>query len=178
MEDINLLNEKTKSSYFPASTIFLVVVLVATILLYLYNNYIENSIKDIQNDTTTIEASIKEVENDKNIQIYRLIELNKEVIASYESMNKITKYINHLNELKSKYNLEFNWFDLSKWEIVTNIKTTSDDGWLAYQKTRDFINKYRLDPKWLFDLWFVSSVEWMDEIKFKVNFKIKNNLNK
>lgn len=177
MEDIKVLNNNSKSGYF-TSIVFLVLVLVVTIVLYLYNNYLENDIEEIQTNISKIESNIKEVENDKNIQIYRLIELNKEVIASYESMNDITKYINHMNLLKSKYNLDFNWFDLAKWEITTSIKTTSDNEWLAYQKTRDFINKYRLDTNWLFSLGFITSVEWMDEITFKVNFKIKNNLTK
>lgn len=172
MEDIKVLNEKSRSAYF-SSTLFLFIVVLATIVLYFYNNHLKTSIEEIQTSITTIDSSINEVENDKNIQIYRLIELNKSVISSYESMNKVTKYINHMNVIKGKYNLEFDWFDLSKWVITTNIKTTSNDEWLAYQKTRDFISKYRQDTKALFNLGFVTSVEWMDEIKFKVNFKIK-----
>lgn len=172
MEDIKVLNEKSRSTYF-SSTLFLVVVIVATIVLYFYNNHLKGSIAEIQTSITTIDSNINEVENDKNIQIYRLIQLNKSVIRSYESMNNITKYINHMNVIKGKYNLEFNWFDLSKWVITTNIKTSSNEEWLAYQKTRDFISKYRQDKKALFNLGFVTSVEWMDEIKFKVDFKIK-----
>ncbi|MDP2396029.1 MAG: hypothetical protein Q8S84_05055 [bacterium] len=106
MEDIKVLSDKSKSTYF-SSIVFLVVVVVITVLLYLYNNYLKNNILDIQNTITTVESSINEVENDKNIQIYRLIQLNKEVIASYESMNNITKYINNLNILEREYNLDF-----------------------------------------------------------------------
>lgn len=172
MEDIKVLNEKPRSAYF-SSVLFLLVVVISTTVLYLYDNHLKSNIAEIQSSITTIDSNINEVENDKNIQIYRLIQLNKSVISSYESMNNITKYINHLNVIKGKYNLDFTWFDLEKWEITTNIKTTSDQEWLAYQKTRDFINKYRQDPKALLNLGFVTSVEWMDEIKFKVNFKIK-----
>lgn len=172
MEDIKVLNEKSRGTYF-SSILFLLVVVIATTVLYLYNNHLKSNIEEIQASITTIESNINEVENDKNIQIYRLIQLNKTVISSYESMNDVIKYINHINVIKGKYGLMFMGFDLSKWEIVTNIKTSSDGEWLAYQKTRDFINKYRQDSKALFNLGFISSVEWMDEIKFKVNFKIK-----
>jgi hypothetical protein len=99
--------------------------------------------------------------------------LNKEVINSYDLMNKVTNYINHMNVIQWKYNLKFTGFNLSKWEISTNVKIISDNDSIAYQKTRDFINKYRTDSKALFDLGFINSVEWMDEISFKVNFKIK-----
>ncbi|MDP2090083.1 MAG: hypothetical protein Q8K30_00670 [Candidatus Gracilibacteria bacterium] len=178
MEDIKVLSDKSKSTYF-SSIVFLVVVVVITVLLYLYNNYLKNNILDIQNTITTVESSINEVENDKNIQIYRLIQLNKEVIASYESMNNITKYINNLNILEREYNLDFTGFEISKGEISTSVITSTDQELgAAYQKTRDFIKKYREDKKALFDLAFITSVEGMVDMKFNVNFKIKNNLTK
>jgi hypothetical protein len=35
----------------------------------------------------------------------------------------------------------------------------SDKKSIAYQKTRDFISKYRADTKALFDLGFINSIE-------------------
>ncbi len=172
MEDIKVLNEKSRSNYF-SSIVFFLVVIISTIIFYFYNNHLKNNIKTIQEDIVKIEKNIKEVESDKSVQIYSLIELNKKVINSYEAMNNVTKFINHMNVIKWKYKLEFYWFDLFKWEINTNIKIISNLDWLWYQKTRDFIREYRLDKKALFDLSFVNWVEWMDEINFKVNFKIK-----
>jgi hypothetical protein len=99
--------------------------------------------------------------------------LNKWVINSFEKNNKVTKYINHMNVIAWKYNLEFVWFKLSGWVISSDVKVISDNKSIAYQKVRDFIKKYRIDSKALFDLEFINWIEWMDNMKFKVNFKIK-----
>jgi hypothetical protein len=88
-------------------------------------------------------------------------------------MNDITKYINHMNVIASKYKLKFSGFNLVKWEITSNVSIVSDNDWIAYQRVKDFISKYRIDKKALFDLKFINSVEWMDDMKFKVNFKVK-----
>ena len=102
-----------------------------------------------------------------------MLELNKNIITSYELMNKVTTYINHMDKIAKKYDLEFNGFNLAKWEIITNVKVISDKHIIAYEKIRDFISKYRLDSNRLFELEFINSFEWMDNIKFRVNFKIK-----
>lgn len=172
MEDIKEVNNKTRSTYFSSIVFFWVVVLL-TVLIYFYNIYLLKEVKAIQANINEIDTSIIELEKDKSIQIYSLIELNKNVIKSYESMNDITKFLNHLNDTKRKYNLEFTWFDLMKWEIILNAKAKSDNKWNDYQKIRDFISNYRKDKNAMFNLGFVTEIEWIDEIKFKVNFKIK-----
>jgi len=43
-----------------------------------------------------------------------LLELNKNIITSYELMNKVTTYINHMDKIAKKYDLEFNGFNLAK----------------------------------------------------------------
>ena len=172
MGEVNSITRKSTSNNL-SSIIFLVVVIISTISLYLFNNYLTNEVEKLKISISTIKSNIVEVEKDKNLQVYSLLELNKQAIYSYELMNKVTSYINHMNVIQWKYNLEFAGFNISKWEINTNVKIVSDNNSIAYQKTRDFINKYRTDPKALFDLSFINSVEWMDNITFKVNFKIK-----
>jgi hypothetical protein len=54
------------------------------------------------------------VEKDKRLKIYSLLELNKELINLYDKMNDITKYINHMNVIASKYKLKFSGFNLVK----------------------------------------------------------------
>lgn len=172
MEDIKVLNNKSRAPYF-SSLLLLVLVLVWTVASYIYDNILININKWLQKEITQIESNITEVQNDKNIQIYSLLQLNKNVIEKYESMNKITDFINHLNTVKTKYNLQFNGFNLTDWKITTDVSVISDDSWIAFQKARDFINKYRQDTTALFGLWFINSFEWMDEIKFNVDLKIK-----
>ena len=171
MEEVNKVVKKSKWN--TNSIIFLVVVVLSTIIMSLYNNSIQNDIQEIKTNISWIESSIKEVENDKKLQIYSLLELNSNVIRSYKSMNNITMYINHMNVIQAKYDLSFKWFNLSNWELFTDIEIVSDDKAIAYQKTRDFLKNYRNDSKALFDLQFVNNIEWMDDMKFKWYFKIK-----
>jgi hypothetical protein len=140
----------------------------------IYNNSIQKDIEKLKNNISWFETSIKEVESDKKLQIYSLLELNSSVIKSYKSMNNITRYINHMNVIQAKYDLLFKWFTLNNWELLTNIEIVSDDKAIAYQKTRDFLKNYRTDSKALFDLQFVNTIEWMDNMKFKWYFKIKD----
>ena len=172
MEEVNVINKKTNSGY-KSSIVFLAIVIITTVGLSIYNNFLVSEIKKIQKSITSIESNITEVEKDKNLQIYSLLELNKWVIDSYKVMNNVTKYINHMDVIEDKYQLKFSWFKLSEWKISTSIKTMSDDNWIAYMKTKDFIKNYRNDPNSLFDLDFIKSFEWMDIMKFNVDFKIK-----
>jgi len=172
MEDVKLLSKKPKYAYF-TSILFLSFIVLGTIILYLYNNYLVSSINDKLENIRIVESSIKEVENDKNIQIYSLLETNKTVLSSYESINHVSDFINHLNLLKSKYDINFYGFELSNWVLKSEVTTISDNNWIAFLKARNFIKKYRSDNDAIFDLWFVNDFLGSDEIKFNVNFKIK-----
>lgn len=172
MNEINLKTNKKRSSYF-TSIVFLLGVIVVTVLLYFYNSYLLSDIEKIKISTEDYVSRIAEVEKDKNLQVYSLLEINKEVISNYEKMNSVTNYISHLNYITTKYNIDFSWFNLSKWELETKVSVISNDKWIAFNKTRDFIEKYRVDEKALFDLGFISLVEWMDNISFNAKFKIK-----
>lgn len=172
MGEINVKAKKPVSNY-TTSIIFLIIVIIGTIALYIYNGLLDNKLEKIKNDITTIENSISSIEKNQRLQIYSLLELNKETISTFEKMNKVTDYILHLNYISSVYNLKMDGFDLSKWEIKTVVTVKSDKDSIAYQKTKDFISNYRLDEKAKFELMFIDSVEWMDNLKFKTNFKIK-----
>jgi len=58
-------------------------------------------------------------------------------------------------------------------EIQTEVSSLSDTNRLAYSKVKNFIAKYREDKDSLFNLNFINSFEWMDDIKFKVKFTLK-----
>jgi septal ring factor EnvC (AmiA/AmiB activator) len=99
--------KKAKNNTNKNSIIFLVVVLLSTIAMAIYNNSLQKDIEKLKNNISLIETSIKEVESDKKLQIYSLLELNSSVIKSYKSMNNITRYINHMNVIQAKYDLLF-----------------------------------------------------------------------
>ncbi len=171
MWEINVPIKRSRPS--TSSIVLLVVVILLTTVLYFYNNNLDKQISDLQNNISSLKTNISEVEKDKNLQVYYLVELNKKILSTYEKMNNVTKYINHFNVISNKYNLKLEGFSLSKWEITTQAKVTSDNKAIAFQKTRDFISNYRKDSKALFDLGFINSIEWMDDMKFKLTFKIK-----
>lgn len=162
-----------KKKTYTTSLIFFIVVVVFTLSIYFFNSYIEGKVENIKSEINSIEKSISEVEQNEKLQVYSLLEINKELISSYNKMNNITKYINHMNVIWWKYDLNLLGFNLSEGEIITNINVLSDNKWIAYEKTRDFIKNYRNDEKALFNLWFINSVEWMDDMSFKVTLKIK-----
>jgi hypothetical protein len=172
MKQSSVIVKKTRTGYI-TSIVFLSIVVLSTISLHFYNNNSLLKIENIKKDISSREANIKVISKEPNLQIYSLLELNKWVIESYSLMNKITSYITHMGKIEERHNLQFSGFNLNNWKITTNVKIISDNNWIAFQKTRDFINNYRMDTKSLFDLDFINGVEGMDEIKFPVNFKIK-----
>jgi hypothetical protein len=99
MGEVNLIAKKTGSINM-SSIIFLVVVVISTISLYLYNNFLIKEIEKTKMSISSIESNISDVEKDENLQVYSLLELNKEVINSYDLMNKVTNYINHMNVIQ------------------------------------------------------------------------------
>jgi hypothetical protein len=96
MEKLSLISRKYKSSYIN-SIIFLLLVIISTVSIHYYNNYSVKKINIIKEKISKIEFSIHEIEKEADLQINSLLEINKEVIDSYKVLNRITKYINHLN---------------------------------------------------------------------------------
>lgn len=171
MEEVNNVSKKPRKNI--ASIAFLIAVIVSTFAMHFYNNSLETDIEKVKIEISTIEESIKDVQKDKKLQIYSLLQLNDKVIRWFKLMNKVPMYINHMNDIEVKYDLKFTSFSLSNLELITNIEIISDDKWIAYQKTRDFLKTYRTDPNALFKLDFVNQIQWMDQMKFKVSFQIK-----
>lgn len=172
MANIWISNSKTKYPYLYSISFFIISILI-TFLLFFYNSILENQKNDLDKQILEIKQNISSVEKDKNLQIYSLLELNKVTISSYEKINNISSYINHMNVIRAKYMLNMDWFSLSNGDLKTRVKVISDDNSIAYVKLVNFFNKYKLDEKSLFKLWSISSLEWMDEISFDLNMSIK-----
>jgi len=171
MNEVNFITQKKNELKNPL--IFLWFVVIVSLGLFLFNWRLDYTNKDLDTKISDRVADIKTLENDPKIQVYSLIEANKTTIDNLEKRSHITKYINHLKAISKKYDMSFDGFSLSKWEINTITLINSSEKWIAYAKTRDFIKNYRIDENSLFDLNFISSVEWMDSMKFPIIFKIK-----
>lgn len=175
MEEVKMINSKPSKWYITSITFFIIVT-VSTILLYFYNNSIVNQQEEIKNEISTIDKSIYTLENDKNLKIYNLIISNKSILDWYKQMNEVTKYILDLGKLEKMYDIKFVGFDLVKLNIKTNVFATTDENWNSYTKIKNFIKKYREDSSSLYDLDFITSFEWMDEIKFSASLAVKKEI--
>lgn len=171
MNEVNFITQKKKDLYGPL--IFLWVVLLLSVGLFLYNWKVERNISDLNNKISQRINDIETLKNDPKVQVYSLIQNNKNTIDTLENRSKITQYIKHLNAISNKYDVIFEWFNLSQWKISIQAIINSSEKGIAYIKARDFIKNYRLEKNALFNLWFINSVEWSDFLKFNVEFSIK-----
>jgi len=153
---------------------FLVFVLVLTTALFFYNNHLDNKNQDTLTRIDNVNSKIKEIEKNPQVQVYSLLEMNKWVIGELEKRNKITDYIRHFSEVWKYYDISFDWFNYNNWNISTTaIAQSNSEWWVASSKTVQFIRDYRLSDTSIFDLNFISSFEWMDVIKYNLNFELK-----
>jgi malonyl CoA-acyl carrier protein transacylase len=171
MYKVDRISKKLNKNYM--ALFFLVIVILANVWIYFHNDNIKFSIVKIESDIKKYELIIDEIKKNKRLQIARLLEINKNVIIKYKSTSQISIYINYMNDIQDKYNINFKWFSLNNWKISSSVIAISDKKWIAYQKAKKFLKDYRKDTTRLFDLEFVNKIKWMDNVQFKVNFKIK-----
>lgn len=153
---------------------FLVFVLIISVWIFIYNNYLDKKNSDIDSRIQKIETNISEIEKDPTVELYSLLQINSWLIAELEKRNKVTDYINHLYIIWNVYWMEFSWFSYADWKIssTATVESTQDD-WIAYTKITEFIDDYRTSDNAIFDLNFIESFEWMDTMRFNVNFDLK-----
>lgn len=176
MEENNLLieNNTRKIPLIPA--IFLATVIVFTIVLFWYNKYLESKNNWISESITDIENKLSNLREDKEIQVYELLDIHRSKMNILEKNSNIVTYMDHLSDLSKRYKISFKWFSMTNWDLKTDIEARrlwSIKTDPAYIKVKDFIKLYREDKEALFDLDFINSFEWMDNIKFSVNLKVK-----
>ena len=178
--DDNLVLENNSKKFPVLPSIFLILVIVLSIGLFSYNKYLQSGNEKISSEISQIETNIENLRKDPKIKVYELLEKYKTEIARLENNSNVIKFIDHLADIRSKYWVSFSGFALANWEIKTEAEArklsssvSSKD--TSYEKVAKFIKEYREDKnkEALFDLDFVNSFEWMDTIKFGLNFKIK-----
>lgn len=170
-----LVGQKTKIPVLP--TIFLVAVIVSTLWLFWYNYYIWKTNASMAEEQARLEWAINDLKTKKDIQIYELLSTYNNQLSKLERNSDLVKYMEHMDDIEKNYWVSFSGFSISDWEIKTTV--TARRIWIrtessTYKKVSDFIEKYRTDENALFELKFINSFEWMDEIKFNVSLKIKD----
>jgi hypothetical protein len=104
MIDENLLIKKRTNR---ASIVFLGLVILITIVLYIFNNIVEKEIIKIDYNTIEIENKLIVLNNDDRIYLSTLIDLNQSVLSKYDRNNKVVLYINNFKKLEQEYNIFF-----------------------------------------------------------------------
>jgi len=171
MSEVNFITWTKKELSWPF--IFLGIVIILSVLLFLFNLKLDYDNKDLDKKISERTKDISDLKNDPKIQIYWLIELNKSTIQNLEKRSNITKYIQHINAISKKYDISFESFNISQWNIQLQALSNSNDIWIAYIKASKFIEWYRKEKNALLWLKFIPSFEWMDSIKFNIDLNIK-----
>ena len=164
---------KTKKINLTTSIWFLFFVIFVTAWLFFYNSFLENKSQVLREEIRNLDSSISEIQKDKDLQIYNLIVLNKNSIDLLKKNSEVTKFINHLKVISSKYDLDFGGFNYSNGILSTSVELVSDEKNLAYNKATNFLSSYRKESEALFELDFVNNITGYDRMKFNVKFNVK-----
>ena len=172
------MNEKkfvSSGSKLPVWSIsFLIIVLSATLWLFLFNTHLINWNENIRSNVADIKSDIKELSKDEKLQVFALLEDNQNSIDILTKRTNVTKYIQHLKAIGQKYDISFKGFNISSGNIKTQATVeSSEEKWIAYVKLANFLKNYKDEPNGLFNLAFINSVAWMDSMKFSASFDIK-----
>jgi len=73
----------------------------------LYSWSLNKSILNLNEKISQRSIDIGILKNDPKIQVYSLIESNKNTLNVLESRSKITQYIKHLDSISKKYDIIF-----------------------------------------------------------------------
>lgn len=171
MNEVNFITGKKKDLFWPV--VFLSIVVILSILLFLFNLKLDYDNKDLDKKISERTNDISDLKNDPKIQVYSLTELNKSTIENLEKRSNITKYIQHIDAISKKYDISFESFNISQWSVQLQALSNSNDIWIAYIKASKFIEWYRKEKSALLWLKFIPSFEWMDSIKFNIDLNIK-----
>lgn len=159
---------------FTITLVLLIFSVFITWLIYTYNYFTSSSIESMKSSIESSKQAIENLKKNERINTYTLLQTNKANIEMLDKKSNVIEYIEHFKAVKSKYFLDFAWFNYSDLKITTNV-TSQKDTSLAYMKTANFIEKYRLDidKDAKFKLPFISTITGQEEITFSVNFEVK-----
>lgn len=141
--------------------------------LFWFNYYLETKIDVLEKNITQYDNSIKEKQKDKKIQVYNLLKDNKKVIEDLDKKSQINKFIYHIRELQNTYRVVFKWFNYTNGIVSMSAYIPFSPDMTAANRATYFIKSYREDKNALFDLDFINTFNWYDNMTFNVNLKLK-----
>ncbi len=152
----------------------LIVILSITIWFGVYNYILSKKVDKMQVTLQEHKDTVKKLKAEKQVYVYELLTLHKRSLDILDKRSQVSDYINHLQEVAQKYNIDFRGFNLSNGSVTTKAQFDTNDTGVSYNKAVRFIGDYRKSDKALFDLEFISSVESTDlDVKIPLQFSIK-----
>jgi len=162
---------KAKGIYY--SFIFLILVILGTVGLYFYNNYLSEQNESLLSQINQRQSSIDALRQDKNIEAYYIYNLNQEILSELGEKSQISTFVKHALSTMIGYDITFDSFTYSNGEISMNVVSESSDKGLAYTKVVKFLNEYNKNQRSIFELQPVENFTWQDSIKFPISFIVK-----
>nr|MDD3720026.1 hypothetical protein [Candidatus Gracilibacteria bacterium] len=169
------LNEKqtNKSNLLYLGYFFLLFSVVLTASLFFYNLNLEKNIVANTDKINQINESITKLQDDKNIQVYNLLQQNKNVLADLTKKSRIKDFIYHVRSLEGIYGIVFKGFNYNNGNLSLQASAPFNSTTLASNRVSMFIKSYREDPKSMFDLGFINNFNGFDSMTFGVNLTLK-----
>ena len=175
--------KKSNSTYFLA-IIFIIIVVVISAFLLITNKMKRNEIEAIKDTNVLIQKEIDDKLDNRKIQVQDIIKNNSNYLKNLAKNNKINQYIDYFSEIEKEFTkINLKSFSLnSEWKLKTSAVMNSN----TFDKTKaeviKFLSNYRenntknyLKYDWDVDLNFIESFVWMEEVKFELDFDIKDN---
>ena len=92
----------------------MMVVVVITIGLYVYNSMLQTDIASLRADIDRNNTQVTVLNEGSNLlQVSHLLQTNSSIIEKLKRQSQIVSYINHLRTISSGYNLSITGFEYS-----------------------------------------------------------------
>lgn len=169
--DINISSDWRMQLFW--SIWLLIIVLIITIVTYMYNSSLENTKTELLSEISIVETDINVLNSNREISVYNLIDLNNVFLADLEKKSDINNIVTNISELWKDFGIAFWSFYYRWWDVVLEASSNIEWSELAYTKISKFIWNFRSENDEIFTLWHVSNFNGRNAMKFNINFKLK-----
>ena len=176
--------------HFLWGVIFFIIVVVITLAVFGYKHKVTTQNNNAKEQISDLQKTLSTLRKDKDVQTYELYDKSRQELEKLSYTSQIPTFYNEVTRLRRLYNFEFSNFSYSKWTIkVTGLaKSDSTEEW--YKKFRSLITDFydarftdddidedgnvtQAKLKSIFDLEFVKSFQWPNNVSTLLEFTIK-----
>lgn len=172
MSKIDTQFYKKKNTRLVVSVVIFALTLIATVLLYLYNNSLSSSIAELKQENQTLEDSIVSSRSDDEIASYELYTKNRKILEKKSCESEIPFLLLHLKRSASNYGFSFKQVSFSDDAITTSLTMNSDSQSAAYEKVSTLLKEYSEQETAFLDFSYIDNFEGFDEITFDQSFTL------